>query len=55
MSCGPNVAALDGQISVSWRGIAPVVAEMSGAAAVLGRETVGGVVVGGHRGRVGAG
>ncbi|HVD54637.1 MAG TPA: hypothetical protein VNC13_10710 [Propionibacteriaceae bacterium] len=55
MSGGPNVAALDGQISVPWRRIAPVVAEMSPAAAVLGRETVGGVVVGGHRGRVGAG
>jgi hypothetical protein len=47
MSGGPNVAALDGQISVPWRRIAPVVAEMSPAAAVLGRETVGGVVVGG--------
>ena len=40
VSGGPNVAALDGQISVPWRRIAAVVGEMSGAAAVLERETV---------------
>jgi hypothetical protein len=42
---GPNVAALDGQISVPWRRIAPAVAEMSGAAAVWDGRRLGALLL----------
>jgi hypothetical protein len=45
MSGGPNVAALDGQISVPWRRIAPAVAEMSEAAAVWDGRRLGALLL----------